>query len=424
MRASIALPVVGSVALLAASCGGSTSRPFLIGLLSDCYGPFGGAHELNLAAAELPLIERGAKPRARKPSAGISPVDVAGQRVELRVGCVANSEDVIPAARQLIEEDDARAVIGPLDPSEGMALLQYARIRPDAVFLIQPSAAPEVTLDRPARNVFRFAPDAAQTSAGLGAYAFRRLGWRTAAVVGDNVPYAWEEAAGFIAEFCSLGGRIVAREWIPPLNDSGAAAPRVPPSADGVYLGAAITPMQPFLVRYARLRHGLAGKLVSGLALFGDLHAAASAVGAVVAGTPPVEPTREGRAFAVRFAHAFPGLPAAAAANSLSLGYKNGVDAVLLALEHSQSASTFRAALGRVALDSPLGPMRLDRNRQAITTNYVSKVSAAGTGVAIRTIRVVSRVHQTFGGYFTPAGPSASETTPACVKRVPPPWAR
>ena len=313
------------------------------------------------------------------------------------------------------------AVIGPLDPSEGVALLQYARTRPDVAFLIQPSAAPEVTLDRPARNVFRFAPDAAQTSAGLGAYAFRRLGWRTAAVVGDDVPYAWEEAAGFIAEFCSLGGRIVARDWIPPGSDSGAAAPRVPASADGVYIGAAITPMQPFLERFARLRHGLAGKLVSGLALFGDPHAAASAVGAVVAGTPPVEPTREGRAFAVRVAHA--GLPAAAA-NSISLGYESGVDAVLLALEHSQSASTFRAALAHVAPESPLGRMQLDRNRQAITTNYLSKVVATGKGLAIPTIRVVSNVRQTFGGYFTPAGPAASETTPACIKRAHPSWAR
>jgi branched-chain amino acid transport system substrate-binding protein len=422
MRGSLAL-LVAVASLLATGCGAG-SKPFLIGVLSDCYGPFSGAHELNVAAAALPLIERGAKPLARKPSVGISPVDVAGRRVELRIGCAANSEDVIPAARQLVEEAGVNAVVGTLDPTEGMTLLQYARLQPEVAFLIQPSAAPELTLTRPSRNVFRFAPDAAQTSAGLGAYAFRRLGWRTAAIVGDDVPYAWEEVAGFIAEFCSLGGRIVARDWIPPASDSSAAASRVPASADGVYVGAAITPMQPFLMRYAKIRHGLAGKLVSGTALFNDPRAAEAAVGAIVGGTPPLTPTRAGRAFAAKFERAFPGLPAAAAANALSLAYESGVDALLLALEHSRSTGRFLDALARVGVDSPLGPMRLDRNRQAIATNYLSEVVSAGGRASIRLVQVVSGVRQSFAGYFTPASPPAGERTPACVRRPPPSWTR
>jgi branched-chain amino acid transport system substrate-binding protein len=182
------------------ACGSSKAQSFRIGILSDCYGPFSGANELNVASAELPLIERGAKLLGRKPSDGVGPVAVAGRRVELLVGCVAGTDEVIPEARRLVEEGGAQAIVGPEDPGQGMALREYARRRPETAFLIQPSAAPELTLIDPARNVFRFTLDAAQSVAGVGGYAYRQLGWRTAAVVGDDVPFAWEEAAGFVAE--------------------------------------------------------------------------------------------------------------------------------------------------------------------------------------------------------------------------------
>src|SRR4051794_15217679 len=98
--------VVGS----AAGCGGSAAPAFRIGMLSDCYGSFAGVHQLNLADAELPLIERGAELARGSPSAGLHDVVVAGRRVQLMVGCVSGTEDVIPEARRLVEEDGAQAI--------------------------------------------------------------------------------------------------------------------------------------------------------------------------------------------------------------------------------------------------------------------------------------------------------------------------
>jgi hypothetical protein len=43
---------------------------------------------------------------------------------------------------------------------------------------------------------------------------------------------------------------------------------------------------------------------------------------------------------------------------------------------------------------------------------------------AIRTMRVVRDVEQTFGGYFEPDDPPPSRTSPACKQGNPPPWAR
>jgi branched-chain amino acid transport system substrate-binding protein len=416
-----------AVAVVAAGCGGSSTRPFRIGILSDCFGPFGGAHDLNLAAAEVPLIELGAKPRGRRPSSGITPVEVAGRRVELLVGCVAGSEDVIPEARRLVEEEGARALVGPLTPEQGMALRRYARMQPNVAFLIQPTAAPELTLDDPARNVFRFAPDAAQISAGLGSYAYRQLGWRRAAVVADDVPYGWGESAGFIAEFCALGGRIVARDWITPfVTDPGAAAARVPRSVDGVYLGVAVSPMKRFLDRYRAARHGIAGEVVSNVALLSDPAVISAAGGVVVGGSPSFDPIPAQRAFAAALTKAFPGIPAASAVNLVSIPFASGVEAAIAALEHARGADgrPFLSALARVQIDSPMGRIRLDGNRQAIQPNYLSKVVPTGNGVVLRTFRVVPDVEQTFGGYFARGGPPPSETWPSCVQRTPPPWAR
>jgi branched-chain amino acid transport system substrate-binding protein len=403
----------------------SHSRPFRIGILSDCFGPFGGAHELNLADAEVPLIARGAKPRGRKPSSGITPVDVAGRSVELLVGCVAGSEDVIPEVRRLVEEDGARALVGPVTPEQGMALRQYARLQPNVAFLVQPTAAPELTLDNPLPNVFRFAPDAAQMSAGLGSYAYRQLGWRRAAVVADDVPYGWAESAGFIAEFCALGGRIVGREWITVGTDPGAAAAGVPLSADGVYLGAAVSPMKRFLDRYGAARHGIAGNVVSNIALFSDPAVMRAARGVVVGGSPSPDPIPAQRRFAAALARAFPEMQAASAINLVSIPFANGVQAAIAALERVRGAdgSPFLSALARVQIDSPMGRIRLDGNRQSIQPNYLSEVVPTGNTMALKTLRVVPDVEQTFGGYFASGGPPPSETSPACVKRTPPAWA-
>src|SRR4051794_32272928 len=112
---SWAMPARAVAALVAAAgfvagCSGSPAPAFRVGMLSDCYGPFAGLHQLNLADAELPLIERGARLAGRSPSAGLHDVVVAGRRVQLMVGCVSGTEDVIPEARRLVEEDGAQAI--------------------------------------------------------------------------------------------------------------------------------------------------------------------------------------------------------------------------------------------------------------------------------------------------------------------------
>ena len=105
----------------------------------------------------------------------------------------------------------------------------YARKRPGTTFLGGVASGQAVTLDHAAPNFFRFYTDGTQAMAGAGAYAYKELGWRTAVTVGDDEAFDYTEVAGFVAEFCALGGTITQRVWVPSTaRDYGPSAARVP----------------------------------------------------------------------------------------------------------------------------------------------------------------------------------------------------
>ncbi len=87
----------------------------------------------------------------------------------------------------------------------------------------------------PAPNFFSFWYDGAQWMAGLGSYAYHTLGWRTAVTSASTDTFDWAQAAGFDAEFCSLGGTITKRIWFPQgTQDFSGLARQLPvPGVDG-----------------------------------------------------------------------------------------------------------------------------------------------------------------------------------------------
>jgi branched-chain amino acid transport system substrate-binding protein len=292
--------------------------------------------------------------------------------------------------------------------------------------MIEPSAAGEVTLGASAPNVFRFAPSSSQWVAGVGTYAYRDLGWRTAAIVGDDTPFSWEQAAGFVAEFCALGGRVLDRSWVAV----GANPARVVsglPRVDGVFLAPAVSPQLGFLKRYTARRPDLSRRLVSTATLLYDPSVLPIAQGVVAAGPLPFAPTPSLGVYAAAFAKAFPTIPPAVAIGPITVAYRDGVEALLEALDRTRGATggPLLGALARVRLDSPTGRILLDRDRQAIVPSYLSRVGKDTKGKpVITTVRVVRNVEQTFGGYFKASDPPPSRNSPACRKRTPPPWAR
>jgi branched-chain amino acid transport system substrate-binding protein len=113
-----------------------------------------------------------------------------------------------------------------------------------------------------------------------------------------------------------------------------------------------------------------------------------------------------------------------------SVAYHNAMEAVLTALEQvggdlSGDQQRFRDALASLELQAPQGTVRLDQTRRAVGPNYLLKVAGGAKGqLSLAPFRSVPNVEPTFGGYFKPSAPIPSSTTPACVKRTPPQWAR
>jgi branched-chain amino acid transport system substrate-binding protein len=433
----------GAVAALAAAltlsaCGARDSDAVRIGVLADCTGGLGAFRDVMLAAAELPLLERGARLAGSKPSDGVARAQVAGKPVELVLGCSEWStyRVLIAEARRLVEKERVAIVVGPGGDADGLVLRELARRYPDISFVPAESRAPETTLEDPAPNLFRFQPDAAQLTAGLGSYAYHNLGWRTAAIVAADHVLGWPEVAGFVAEFCALGGRVVARFWTPPAVPlSATLATRIPRHVDGVALMPAIAfvDWSGFVNAYARLHPDTARRLVLGpealIQKTNRASAARFAPGVVAGDQGEFQMSNASwRRLQGRFAHHFPGiLPSGSspAEYPLVVAYRNAMEAALKGLERADGdPGRLVAELGDVEIDGPTGRIRLDRNRQAVAPVYLSRVERGARGEpVVHTLRVVRNVEQTFGGYFTSKMPPPTRTTPACKRVTPPPWA-
>jgi branched-chain amino acid transport system substrate-binding protein len=428
--------LVVCLALLVASCGGRGAATIRIGVLANCEGLFGFARDASYAGAELPLIQRGARLLGSNPSNGISEAEVAGKKIQVLFGCGDDTTaKALSQARRLVEQLGADVLIGPTLNGESLALKEYARQRPETTFVDSLAGAQSLTLDDPARNLFRFGPDVAQLSAGLGAYAFRTLGWKRVVTVAQQQGAfggggEYTQVAGFVAEFCALGGKVVKRVWSAPAQVSAYAARD---RADGFFV---VDPGN-FETEFGALRGSLAKRILGGIFMGSALVSAElqqRLVGVVTGGSHPFESARSWRSYLAALGKAFPDLqaqtPLLEAQTVFPLPYYDAMTAVLQALEQvhgdlSGGERQFQTALAKVRLESPIGPIHLDRNRQAVLPIYLGKYQRSAIGeVSYRTIRVVPNVNQSFGGYFHTNGPLPSETYPPCVRRHPPSWAR
>jgi branched-chain amino acid transport system substrate-binding protein len=414
-----------TLGLLATSCGGGGSNhPIKIAFITDCWSPFAQFRPNVLAGAELPFLRRGAKLRGSKLSNGVTDATVAGKRVELLLGCESYGDftTLLGALRQAVENERADIVVGPDNQGEGVVIKEYAREHPEITFSTT-SQEQSTTLKHPAPNLFRFAPDAAQASAGLGAYAYRTLGWRNAVTVGEDDPAGWPEVAGFVAEFCSLGGHIVRNIWTPTLAQNFAPwVPEIPShGVDGVVFPSDVEPAGSFRTALAKRYPHLGDRLL--VNLYQPLND--GMVGLVGVSSWPLAPTAGSRRFASSSAHAFPGRPAYFA----DFYTYDAMEPVLEALKQahgdlSHGERRLQQALARLTFRAPNGTTSLDGRRQAIAPIYLGRVekNAHGT-LVIRQIGVVPKVEQTFGGFFSPATPPPSRRLPACRRGTPPAWA-
>src|SRR3954449_12772233 len=388
----VALAVVTAAIAASATARTSAGTPIKVAVLSDCQGAFGAFDNQDLAGVVSAMSEyAGAKPKdPNKPRSGWTGGSIGGHPVKLvGVGCSNDKADTaIKETKRLMEQLGADVMIGPLSGDESIAVANYAKQHPTKTFVDGSAGAQDTTLKVRAPNFFRFNGDGAMWNAGLGDLAYNKLHWKTAAVVADDHSFAWQSAAGFIAEFCAVGGRVTKRVF-PPLNttDYSSYAQQMPTNVDGTFVAVGGAGLIPFLKAYEQAHGPIDGKKFIGNLFWGtpgqfeQLSSRVAGAYAGGAGTAGDLATAKAKQYSSRIIgkwfKTIPPFGAAApqAASTFTFGYFANTWGLIKGLQAVQgdlsgNQKKLQKALGKVRLASAYGPIKLDTNRQAIIPVY------------------------------------------------------
>jgi branched-chain amino acid transport system substrate-binding protein len=436
--AAVALAAAAVTSVASASSGKATASTIRIGVMSDCKGAFGSFDQQDRAGVIAAFSQfAGAKPKdPNDPTKGMVGGSIAGHPLKIvAIGCGSDNADLaIKETRRIMEQNKADIMIGPLSGDESVAIAGYAKAHQTKTFVDGSAGAQDTTLKVRAPNFFRFNGDGAQWNAGLGDLAYNKLGWKTAAVIEDNYSFGWTSAAGFIAEFCAVGGDVVQRVT-PPLNttDYSTYAQQLKTDVDGTFVAVGGSGLIPFLKAYEQAHGKIDSKKFIGNLFWGtpgEFESLSTDVsGAYVggAGTAGDLDSAAAKNYANniigKWFKKIGGQPAAPqAASTFTYGFYvntwgliQGLKAVKGDISGGQKA--LQKALAKVKLNTPYGPVHLDKNRQAVLTVYYQQLYTDTSGkLAVKTVASIPNVDQTFGGTFSTTTPNPGPTDPKCVK--------
>jgi branched-chain amino acid transport system substrate-binding protein len=443
----LGLPLAGAALAVAAltgvasasSSGSAAGTPIKIGIMSDCKGAFGSFDAQDQAGVFAAMAQyAGAKIKdPNDPRKGITGGAIAGHPIKIvAVGCGSDSADLaIKETKRIMEQNSADIMIGPLSGDESVAIANYAKAHPTKTFVDGAAGAQDTTLKVRAPNFFRFNGDGAQWNAGLGDLAYHKLHWKTAAVIMDNYSFGWTSAAGFIAEFCAVGGKVVQRVN-PPLNttDYSTYAQQLKTNVDGTFVAVGGSGLIPFLKAYEQAHGPIDSKKFIGNLFWGtpgEFESLSNDVsGAYVGGAgtagdlnTPAAKNYANNIIGKYFKQIPPGGAAAPQASStFTFGYYINTVGLLMGLKKvggdiSGGQKKLQAALGKVVINGPYGVVKLDKNRQAILTTFYQQLYTKGGKLAVKTVGSVPNVNQTFGGTFSSSTPAPGPNQPPCTKR-------
>ena len=446
IRGRTLIPVAVLLVLLAAAAiaassatARSSASTIKVAVLSDCQGAFGAFDNQDLAGVVSAMSQyAGAKPvDVNNPRKGWTGGSIGGHPIKLvGIGCGNDRADTaIKETKRLMEQLKADVMIGPLSGDESIAVANYAKAHRTKTFVDGSAGAQDTTLKVRAPNFFRFNGDGAQWNAGLGDLAYNKLGWRNAAVAADDYSFAWTSAAGFIAEFCAVGGKVTKRVF-PPLNttDYSSYAQQMPTNVDGTFVAVGGAGLIPFLKAYEQAKGPINGKKFIGNLFWGtpgqfeQLSARVSGAYAGGAGTAGDLATVKAQQYSKRIIgkwfKTIPPFGAAApqAASTFTFGYFANTWGLIKGLQAvkgdlSGGQNKLQLALRKVVLPTAYGTIKLDKNRQAIIPVYYQQLYQKSGKLAVKTVGYIPGVDQTFGGTFSSKTPPPGRKFPPCVKR-------
>lgn len=344
-----------------------------IGFINATIGPFAGpapeiTKGLNLALREI------------KSTAGNKKIVVIQEASD------ATPQTALEKAKKLVEKDKVDIIFGPLSGDEGVALANYSKRVPKVTFINSASSATETTTVAKSPNFFRFHGDAAQWSGGVGEIAYKNLGYRKVAIIADDYSFPYANAGGFAVGFCKAGGQIVGAQW-PALGtkDYSSQIAALPKDIDAVYAGLGGADAVQFLTQASQfgLKKPLIGGaiLVDGSVLESRAKLGTAALDTIAGG--PVPDTSYSTPIWNKFKKDLASVGTTPNIFNV-LGYVSaksmlaGLVAVKGDLSNNQAA--YRKALSTLKWETPTGPLTMDKNRNAIVSNFIYQVVSDGKG--------------------------------------------
>ena len=436
--------VAATIASSGALATPAQSGAVRVAIMTDCKGGFGFGYELDIGGAQAALGQyAGGKPKNRtKPSAGMTGIKAGGKTVNIvGYGCGDDTAaTAIKETRRLMQQLKADVMVGPLSGDEAVAIANWAKANPTKTIIVGTAGSQDPTMQIAPKNLFRYFGDGAQWNAGVGELAYKRLGWRNAAIIMDDYAFGWTSAAGMIADFCAAGGKITKRVF-PPLNNADYAAfvrqLPAPDDVDGYFW--AIGGNTPGSLTAFEQAYGkpnpkqFIGNLFFGF-LGNDKVVAPKFAGSYIGGTgtaPGINKPQmvQYRAIMKKYYGAYDGGKGLPADDLFVANYFTSAKALVEGLNKSNGA--VGAALQKALPRSIKGPyevsdggvLKLDSRRQAIQDQYLLQlVKKADGSVGPNAVAYIPNVDQSFGGLFKPSSPPPGRSQPAC-KKLKTPWA-
>jgi len=386
-----------------------------IGILVALEGAFAEGGADGVRNVELAIEQAGGTAGGRTIETVVAPTDTT-------------PDTTVRQARKLIEQDGVDIILGPLSGSEGIAMRDYAKTIPEHTVINGISGALETTWVDPAENFFRFNLDGAQWGSGLGSYVVDEKGWTRVATVAADYSFGYTNFLGFAVDFCRSGGEIVERFWVPlGSSDFGGVIASLPDDVDAIYLGVGGTDAINFLNQYSQA--GAETNLIGGSIMADQtvLTSRGRAKDALI-GTPTSGPLSDDnpeeawQEYVAAYQDAFPEDERFPSPSLFGVGYYVAALAAIEGLEQvegdlSDGQEAFREALSAMTLDTPLGPVTLNENRQATGSVFINEVVEDGEGGLQNTFKArTDNVNQTLGmtvEEFTAMG-LPSRDTPDC----------
>ena len=389
--------MLGAAALAAISGAAfAQGAPIKIGLLATLEGPFAAGGADGMRGAELALKQRGGM--------------VAGRKIEIiKASSDAKPDVAVNATRKLVEQDKVEIMVGPLSGGEGIAVKDYSKTQPQVTFINGGSGAQATTLVNPSANFFRFNTEGAQWMVGLGQAAMDK-GYKRTMIIAEDYAFPYSQVQGFMAEYCRLGGKVPVKAWVPlGGKDYSSVIATIPKDVDALLVVLGGADAVNFLTQYENSggdKPMMGGSItVSQDVLNYKGKRRDSLVGTISAG--PVADSFDGadwKAFVADYQKTYPVSAGGFPSPSLfAFVYYVNMKAALDGLaavngDLSGGQMKYREALSKLVLKTPTGEVRLDANRQAIGTTFVTEVVKDAQGnLSTKVSRKVDNIDQTLG---------------------------